>query len=129
MVKTSPFHGGITGSNPVGVIFIIWRITQVRLKGSVLKTDRWLTPRGGSNPSSSLYHYRGVEQLAARRAHNPEVVGSSPTPAIYYCWCILSATNKRQFLKYKKKGAVAQLVEQRIEAPCVGSSTLSCAIL
>ena len=25
--------------------------------------------------------YRGVEQLAARRAHNPEVVGSSPTSA------------------------------------------------
>ncbi len=25
-------------------------------------------------------------------------------------------------------GAVAQLVEQRIEAPCVGSSILSCAI-
>ena len=25
---------------------------------------------------------RGVEQLAARRAHNPEAVGSSPTPAI-----------------------------------------------
>ena len=25
--------------------------------------------------------HRGVEQLAARRAHNPEVVGSSPTPA------------------------------------------------
>ena len=25
--------------------------------------------------------YRGVEQLAARRAHNPEVVGSSPTAA------------------------------------------------
>ena len=25
--------------------------------------------------------YRGVEQLVARRAHNPEVVGSSPTPA------------------------------------------------
>lgn len=24
---------------------------------------------------------RGVEQLVARRAHNPEVVGSSPTPA------------------------------------------------
>ena len=23
----------------------------------------------------------GVEQLVARRAHNPEVVGSSPTPA------------------------------------------------
>lgn len=25
--------------------------------------------------------YRGVEQLAARKAHNLEVVGSSPTPA------------------------------------------------
>ena len=25
--------------------------------------------------------YRGVEQLAARRAHNPEAVGSSPTSA------------------------------------------------
>ena len=25
--------------------------------------------------------HRRVEQLAARRAHNPEVVGSSPTPA------------------------------------------------
>ena len=25
--------------------------------------------------------YRGVEQLVARRAHNPEVVGSSPASA------------------------------------------------
>ena len=25
--------------------------------------------------------YRGVEQLAARRAHNPQVAGSSPAPA------------------------------------------------
>ena len=25
--------------------------------------------------------YRGVEQLAARRAHNPKVVGSNPAPA------------------------------------------------
>ena len=28
-----------------------------------------------------LFLYRGVEQLVARRAHNPEVVGSSPSPA------------------------------------------------
>ena len=27
------------------------------------------------------HNYRGVEQLVARRAHNPEVVGSSPSPA------------------------------------------------
>ena len=28
-----------------------------------------------------LYRYRGVEQLVARRAHNPEAVGSNPAPA------------------------------------------------
>ena len=27
------------------------------------------------------YQYRGVEQLVARRAHNPKVVGSSPSSA------------------------------------------------
>lgn len=44
--------------------------------------------RAGSLPSSPISAtvqgragIRGVEQLAARRAHNPEVVGSSPTPA------------------------------------------------
>ena len=29
----------------------------------------------------SASQYRGVEQLEARRAHNPEVVGSSPASA------------------------------------------------
>ena len=29
----------------------------------------------------SATEYRGVEQLVARRAHNPEVVGSSPASA------------------------------------------------
>jgi hypothetical protein len=41
---------------------------------------------------------RGVEQLAARRAHNPKVAGSSPAPAttapgndrgLFYWWCIV----------------------------------------
>ena len=31
--------------------------------------------------TNRYYRYRGVEQLVARRAHNPKVVGSSPTPA------------------------------------------------
>ena len=32
--------------------------------------------------NQGLQHkYRGVEQLEARRAHNPEVVGSSPASA------------------------------------------------
>ena len=42
-----------------------------------------------TNNSNKLYNkkvvsyikYRGVEQLAARRAHNPKVVSSSLTPA------------------------------------------------
>ena len=29
----------------------------------------------------NFVRHRGVEQLAARRAHNPEVEGSSPSPA------------------------------------------------
>ena len=29
----------------------------------------------------NFIRYRGVEQLVARRAHNPEVAGSSPVPA------------------------------------------------
>ena len=36
----------------------------------------------GSNPVPSI-ECRGVEQLAARRAHNPKVAGSSPVPAIF----------------------------------------------
>ena len=33
------------------------------------------------SPAPLSKAYRGVEQLAARRAHNPEVVGSSPAAA------------------------------------------------
>ena len=35
----------------------------------------------GSNPTLTTTDYRGVEQLVARRAHNPKVVGSSPSSA------------------------------------------------
>ena len=59
-----------------------WRNTQVRLKGSVLKTERSCERRRGSNPfSSAINFHRGVEQLAARWAHNPKVGGSSPPSA------------------------------------------------
>ncbi len=33
------------------------------------------------SPSLALISHRGVEQLVARRAHNPKVVGSSPASA------------------------------------------------
>ena len=38
--------------------------------------------------------YRGVEQMVARRAHNPEVAGSSPVPAT------TKRTVKRQVLPF-----------------------------
>ena len=45
----------------------------------------------------SLINYRGVEQLAARRAHNPEVAGSSPASAILMI-VVASATYKHETL-------------------------------
>ena len=33
------------------------------------------------SPAPPQFQYRGVEQLVARRAHNPEVAGSSPVSA------------------------------------------------
>ena len=107
-VKTPPFHGGNTGSNPVRTI-LYWRITQVRLKGTVLKTVRRVKACVGSNPTSSFCINAGWSSSVARRAHNPKVVGSNPAPAIF--------------------GSVAQLVEQWIEAPCVGGSIPSRAII
>ena len=49
-----------------------------RPKGSDCKSDVY--DFEGSNPSPSTI-YSGVEQLVARRAHNPKVAGSSPVPA------------------------------------------------
>ena len=46
-----------------------WGLTKTCLHGIIHK-------HSGSAPQ-----YRGVEQLEARRAHNPEVVGSSPASA------------------------------------------------
>ena len=47
--------------------------------------DAWDLKSHGRNPvpvrSRSPAPYRGVEQLVARRAHNPEVAGSSPVSA------------------------------------------------
>ena len=49
-----------------------------------------LTHPGRCAIISKLNQYRGVEQLVARRAHNPEVVGSNPSPA---------TTKKTDFVK------------------------------
>src|SRR5690606_1473346 len=52
--STSSFSSPLTpASLHDKLIPVTWRSTQVWLKGSVLKTERRVTPRGGSNPSSS----------------------------------------------------------------------------
>ena len=39
--------------------------------------------RGFESLFLRFFNYRGMEQLVARRAHNPEVSGSNPLPAIF----------------------------------------------
>ena len=51
------------------------------LKGLVLKTSRSRKRRRGSNPFSCAIIIAGQSSLVARRAHNPEAVGSNPAPA------------------------------------------------
>jgi hypothetical protein len=76
VVKTPPFHGGNTGSNPVRVIS----------DGGLAQLGEHLPYKqgvGGSIPSTStIYIVAGWSSLVARRAHNPKVAGSNPAPAI-----------------------------------------------
>ena len=61
--------------------------------------------------------YRGVEQMVARRAHNPEVAGSSPVPATS------KSSLKRQvsasfFLQYGKSGNVPVTLTSKRQSDC-----------
>ena len=51
--------------------------------GQTNGSDKWVRQIGRLRGVTlrPLTIHRGVEQLAARRAHNPEVGGSSPPPA------------------------------------------------
>ena len=52
------------------------------VEGSGLENRQGVrAPRGFESLFLRHFLYRGVEQLVARRAHNPEVVGSSPSSA------------------------------------------------
>ena len=72
-----------------------------------------------------------MEQLVARRAHNPKVAGSSPVPAtkrssgvaVNMPACHAGDRGFDSRLdRHLKKGLVAQSVEQRTENPCVTGS-------
>ena len=47
--------------------------------------------------SSAPYKHRGVEQLAARRAHNPKVAGSSPASATIKYGPLVKRSRHRPF--------------------------------
>ena len=89
----------------------------------------------GSNPTSSFFIIAGWSSLVARRAHNPKVVGSNPAPAIWSIGAVVylaSLSRRRSRVQIPHgpyNGSVAQLVEQWIEAPCVGGSIPSRAIV
>ena len=95
----------------------------------------------------SFFIIAGWSSLVARRAHNPKVVGSNPAPAIAIEKLHTTKRNNGLVVQLVRMpachaggrgfesrpdrfvfGSVAQLVEQWIEAPCVGSSILSRAI-
>ena len=81
-VITGLQFGRAFNAKPVCVVNLAH--TLIPTKGSI---KRELPKRKGHWMQSSicfdvnLPSYRGVEQLVARRAHNPKVVGSSPASA------------------------------------------------
>ena len=63
-------------------------VADIRRCGGMADTGDLKSPGSDTVPvrvrspaPSGPFEYRGVEQLAARRAHNPEVAGSSPASA------------------------------------------------
>ena len=72
---------------------------------------------------------RDGSSLVARRAHNPEVEGSNPSPATIWFVSLeaydacLSRRRPRVRIPYEPPfGFIAQSVEQRTENPCVAGS-------
>ena len=80
--------------------------------------------------------YRGVEQLVARRAHNPEVVGSSPASAtksvtvvdtisttVIFYFLLLCRQFLRENRDFQNISAVEQTVMSHLPQPGVPKST------
>ncbi len=60
-----------------------FRTGSTPVTGTKYRGVEQLVARRAHNPNKiqQTTKYRGIEQLVARRAHNPEVGGSSPPPA------------------------------------------------
>ena len=111
--------------------FYFWRNTQVRLKGSVLKTERSRKRRRGSNPFSSAILYLSrdgaVWSLVGLITRRSLVQIRLPQPWFVsleaYDVC-LSRRRPRVRIPYEPPsyGSIAQSVEQRTENPCVTGS-------
>ena len=86
VVKTSPFHGGNTGSNPVRIIFIFLEDYPSPAEGNGLENRQAGKTVQGFESLILLWNIliiiAGWSSLVARRAHNPKVVGSNPATAI-----------------------------------------------
>ena len=75
------------------------------------------------------FYIAGWSSLVARWAHNPEVVGSNPSPATKWFRGVAVITSAchaedREFDSRRNRhfGFIAQSVEQRTENPCVAGS-------
>ena len=91
------FEKGLTEWGKYGILIL----ANIRRCGGMVDTGDLKSPGSNTVPvrvrspaPSGTIKYRGVEQLVARRAHNPEVGGSSPPSAT-----ILSDQNRYTHLK------------------------------
>ena len=122
----------VTGSSPVGSTTITWRNTQ-EAEGIGLENRQVMkVARGFKSLFLRHLYIAGWSSLVARRAHNPEVVGSNPSSATNWSRGVAVITSAchaedREFDSRRDRhffyfGSVAQSVEQGTENPCVGGS-------
>ena len=138
-----PAHNrAVVGSSPTGSTTYIWRNTQV-VEGSGLENRQQMRVQPGFESlflrhffEKRIYYIAGQSSPVARRAHNPEVVGSNPSPATRSCGVVVNMSpchgEDREFDPRQDRhffGSIAQLVEQRTENPCVGGSIPPCATI
>ena len=71
------------GSSPtLGAIFLAAGVAELADAQDLKSCDLYRSYRFDPGLRHQIISYRrGVEQLVARRAHNPEVAGSNPVPA------------------------------------------------